>query len=258
MSVFGLGLERLTSALDSAPRARDHAYVESKVDGEYRAQHVSKQLGLELEIVRLGNVWGRASSTWSLPIVQKLLSGRRVAVEGTPGYSNTTDVMNAASYLAHLATSDGAGSDRVGYHHLAEFADVTWLEWITPVADHLGVTPVLGSRADSELPASTKDEVRHALEPIAPREMYRRFSTEKTAGSWTRTLIRGLPPSARRKLRRPDIVVAPQDEIDPYERLYLHIVSGERRFESRVRDDWRPPVTKAESLTRVLGWIDGT
>ena len=125
LAVFGLALERRPS-LGPVPGVRDDPYVEAKIQAENLLENEQAEQGLSLDIVRLGNIWGRASGVWAQPVVQRLLTGRPVAVSGAPGFSNSTDVANAADYLAFLILNRGVSAE-LRYHHLAEFSHVRWL-----------------------------------------------------------------------------------------------------------------------------------
>lgn len=200
LAVFGLALDR---SIHPGPvsGARDNVYVESKIAAERLFVKWQARAGLNLHIVRLGNVWGRASGAWALPVVQRLITGRPVGVVGAPAYSNTTDVANAASYLASLIAMGGRTAG-VSYHHVAEFSDVRWHEWVAPVADALGVAPVRAAASALATPTSGRAEIGGALSPLAPRSLYRALAAERISGSWLRSLIRRTPAPAREAAQR--------------------------------------------------------
>jgi nucleoside-diphosphate-sugar epimerase len=254
LAVFGAAVDRPISA-DLVAEVHDSAYVESKVNAEllFMRQQVAHRLSLD--IVRLGNVWGYGSGTWAAPIVQKLITGRPIGVEGTTGYSNTTDVTNVASYLGFLVQHGDTGAG-IRYHHLAEFSGVRWGEWIDPIAQAIGVEPVLADSSVLDMPASAVQEMAHVLTPIKPRNLYRRLSEERVTGSWTRALVRRLPSPAQARLKSSGAVHAAAPEYSRSEQTFLAIMAGQREFQSVVLAGWEASLSKDESLESVLRWLN--
>ena len=253
LAVFGMALDRPISA-GPVPEVRDNAYVESKVAAEHVLNEMRVKRGLSLDIVRLGNVWGYGSSNWVTPLVHKLLTGRPIGVAGTPAYSNTTDVANAASYLAFLLEGREFETG-VRYHHVAEFSTVSWNRWIAPLAEALRVDPVYADAAALDAPASARSEIADAVSQLMPRQLYRSLAVERTSGSWTRTLVRRLPHAAGARLKSSGTVVAKQPQYSRAEQTFLAIMAGRQEFQSVVRQGWQPPVSQDESLEQVLRWL---
>lgn len=254
LAVFGLAVDREVQA-GPVSAIRDAAYVESKVTAERLLTQRQVKCGLSLDIVRLGNVWGYSSGSWTLPVVQRLLTGRPVGVAGTPGYSNATDVANAAAYFTFLIQGGPPGTG-VRYHHLAEFSAVRWTEWAEPIAGALGVEVVYADPSNLESPETGRQELTGVLAPLAPLTVYRKLATERIAGSWTRTLVRRLPAPARSRLK-PGAVFAEAPEPDRSEQTFLAIMAGKQEFRSVIDSGWKPELTKDESVDRVLLWLDG-
>src|SRR6185503_20239153 len=89
LAVFGYGLERPIVA-GPVERRADYVYVEGKIDFECRLR---KWWGhRDLQIVRLGNVWGPASPFWTAALADRIVLGEPVGVAGEDGYCNVTDV----------------------------------------------------------------------------------------------------------------------------------------------------------------------
>ena len=254
LAVFGLALERPV-AEGPVPKVKDAAYVESKVSAEHRLMSHQAERGLSVDVVRLGNVWGRGSGNWAQPLVHRLLTGRPVAVAGAPGLSNTTDVANAAAYLAFLLNREPSAAG-VRFHHLAEFSTVSWLDWAGPIAAELGVEPVVADAASLSPQSSWKGEAREVLAPLAPRAMYRRMAARRVAGSLTRAALGRTPEAIRDKLK-PRAVFAPTTVQDPDEETFLRIMAGCQEFRSVVVDGWSPEVTQSQSADQVLAWLRG-
>jgi nucleoside-diphosphate-sugar epimerase len=254
LAVFGLALER-TPRPGPVASVRDDPYVEAKIEAESRLANEQEKLGLSLDIVRFGNIWGRASGAWAQPLAQRLLTGRPVAVREAPGYSNTTDVANAADYLTFLIR-DGGKPSGVRYHHLAEFSHVRWGDWAGPMAARLGVESVYADDSALAMPNSGLHELAGVLAPVRPRNLYRGLAAERTTGSWTRSILRGLPGGARERLK-PGVFFAQQPRPDRQEQVFLSIMAGRRRFASEADTMWIPPVSSELSMSRVLDWLSG-
>jgi nucleoside-diphosphate-sugar epimerase len=253
LAVFGMALDRPVSA-GPVPEVRDNAYVESKIAAEHLLSEVHVERGISLDIVRLGNVWGYASSNWATSLVHKLLTGRPVGVSGMPAYSNTTDVENAASYLAFLL-EHREFEPGVRYHHLAEFSAVPWKWWIEPIAKAMRVEPAYADPAALKVPMSAQGEIAEAVSQLMPRQLYRTLAVERAAGSWTRTLVRRLPRAASTRLKSSGAVVAKQPDYSRAEQTFMAIMAGQREFVSVLRPAWQPLVGRDESLEQVLRWL---
>jgi nucleoside-diphosphate-sugar epimerase len=251
-AVFGLALDRPVR-LGPVPMVRDHSYVEAKIAAEHAFAKEQAARGLALDIVRLGNVWGYASGSWAVPIVQKLLTGRPVGIAGVSGASNTTDVANVAAYLAFLVETDQTDPD-VRYHHLAEFSAVPWSDWIEPVAETLGVEPVMADPSALRMPTSGREEIAAAVE--GPRALYRNLAAERVTGSLTRSVLSKLPPRVFSRAKGVELVFAPPPVFDRAEQTFLAIMAGQQEFKSALQPGWKAPLTKEQSLDRVLIWLD--
>jgi nucleoside-diphosphate-sugar epimerase len=254
LAVFGLALDRPVR-IGPVSNIRDNAYVEAKIEAERTFAKEQEERGLSLDIVRLGNVWGHASGTWAVPLVQRLATGRPVGIADAVGHSNTTDVANVASYLAFLALLDDPGPN-VRHHHLAEFSGITWNEWIEPIAGVLGVEPVYADASTVSMPVSDLDELAEVFAPLKPRNVYRRLSDQRTIGSWTRTVVRQLPTRVRSRLKSDGLVFAADPDYERAEQTFLSIMAGRQEFESVVDPNWTQVLTKEQSLEGVLRWLD--
>lgn len=253
LAVFGMAVDRPVHAA-RVESVRDSAYVESKITAEHTYERMQQARGSALDIVRLGNVWGAGSGAWALPVVQRLITGRPVGVHGAPGYSNTTDVVNVASYLIHLAL-DNARRTGVRYHHVAEFAEVPWPEWVEPIATQLGVDPVSVPLGAVERPTTARSEIAAAFDSVSPRQVYMKLARERITGSRARSLIRRLPPRLQERMRSGLVVVAAAPEMSRDEQTFLSIMAGNHPFHSVVDETWVPRLSKDQSLDAVLAWL---
>jgi hypothetical protein len=253
LAVFGMALDRPIVA-DSVSRVRDHAYVEAKVEAELLFRRLCKARGLSLEIVRFGNIWGAGSGAWAVPLVHRLVTGRPVGVVGAPGYSNATDVANAAAYLSFLLQSEP--SDEIRYHHVAELSHVRWSELLRPLAAMIGVDPVYAEPSVLDVPSSGLGEVSASLAAAHPRTVFKRLGDERVLGSWTRTVKRRFPARMRRRLQGVRVVHAQAEDVARLEQTILGILSGAHRFDPVVEPEWTPPITQDASVSAVMEWLD--
>jgi nucleoside-diphosphate-sugar epimerase len=250
-AVFGLALDRPVR-LGPVLAVRDHPYVEAKIAAEHAFAEEQTTRGLALDIVRLGNIWGYASGAWGVPIVQRLLTGRPVGISGVRGTSNTTDVANVASYLAYLLEA-GQVEAGVRYHHLAEFSAVPWSDWIAPVAEKLGVEPVMADPSVLQIPGSGREEISAMVS--TPRAIYQNLAAERFTGSLTRSALRKLPPRVFSRAKGVELVFATSPALDRQEQTFLAIMSGQQEFRSTVSPDWAPLLNQEQSLERFLEWL---
>src|SRR5262245_43771508 len=240
-AVFGLAIDRRVRVGPVAPQ-RDEPYVEAKIDAEVRFERMQRARGLGVDIVRLGNVWGAASGSWALPIVQRLITGRPVGLRGVNGFSNATDVANASSYLVHVLSSDAPPGVR--YHHVAEFSAVPWERWIAGVAQELGVEPVHAGRESMAAPVQ-----------ISPMGVYRALAGGRVSGSYVRTILRALPRPVFAALKGPDLVFAGAKPVGNTDRSFLAVVSATQEFRSHVLPGWNPAISETQSMQRVIEWL---
>jgi nucleoside-diphosphate-sugar epimerase len=247
-AVFGLSLERPIH-VGPAPSVRDDPYVEAKIETETRFARRFRTL----DIVRLGNVWGPASGSWAVPIVHRLVTGRPVAVRGQTGFSNVTDVDNVASYFVHLLQRER--SEGVQFHHLAELSATPWTFFVDGVARELGVEPVAADPDALPESAGLSDEFQRVLGPLKPRRLYKALASERTAGSWIRTLMRALPAGAFARLRGDALVFAAPAALDKAERTFLAVMSAAQQFQSQIVPEWTPPISETASLQRAIDWL---
>lgn len=252
-AVFGPALEREV-VHGPAPRARDTAYVETKIAAEYMVADLYARLGGTVEIVRLGNVVGPRAPGWGVTLMHRILTGRPVLVAGAPGRSNATDVRNVASYLAFLATRNGAKAE-LRYHHLAELSDVPWRAWLGPMAEELGVPLVYAAWDDLRQPVGLQAQMASALGALRPRAIYRSLNEERLPASLIRSGLSMLPPSAFGRLKGPDVVEPPAHTTSRDEQTFLSIMSGATRFEARLLSEWAPDVSAEESVNGTLAWL---
>ncbi len=252
-AVFGLALDRPIT-VGPVDQVRDYPYVEAKVELENLI--TSRFSGHSVQIVRLGNVWGPGSASWTVPLVNKVLFGEPVGVEGIDGFCNATDVANTASYLVHLIGREDIRGIR--FHHLAEMSGHRWSEWIERIEGALGQRAVR-EPAMSLASHSLTDEVRQALSPVMPRALYRNLLGGRSSGSLLRSLARatGEDRFDRMKsgLKRSPTVLPAGHSLGAADKMFLSILCSETQFTTCVVKEWQPPLDFEGSWSRVEQWM---
>ena len=252
-AVFGLALDR-PIVVGPVAQVRDYPYVEAKIQLE---NLLIDQFGANnIEIVRLGNVWGPGSGSWTVPLVNRVLFSEPVGIQGVDGYCNATDVANTASYLRHLIGTDDRGGIR--FHHLAEMASYRWSKWIDRIESSLGQEAVressMGFRA-----GNFRQEVRQAISPVMPAALYRSFAGGRSSGSWLRTLSRAVGEqrfeAVKSGLKRSVRTLPTGHEVGAGDQQFLEILSCQTQFKTCVLDGWRPPVDFEASWSLIEHWM---
>lgn len=250
-AVFGYGFEHPVRPEPVAMR-RDHAYIEAKIELEWLL--LRSGLATRLDIVRLGNVWGPASPTWTAAIAEKLTFLDPVGITGSDGYSNVTDVANVASYLLFLI--ENRPDDReAAFHHLAELGNHRWSEYVELLANALRVQPRLcvSARADRQ---SFWHDMRSAVQSLGLTAAVRGAYRAPVSGSVARSVLRALPTRAINLLKARHSRGGGGSGPTTGDATFLQIMSGQTHFEPAVRAEWIPPVTFQESLGRVVAWME--
>lgn len=247
IAVFGYGLDHAMTT-GTVARRRDYAYIESKIDQEHLLCRAFAKR--DLQIVRLGNVWGPASPAWTAALAGRLLFGDPVGVAGIDGYSNVTDVANVASYLAHLACRKSGVSPE--FHHLAEFGETPWSFWIERMASFLQVEPVR-ARSLPDYPIGPWQEMRSLLAAHGPFAIAKGALRTRFLESWMRAVLLRLPQNALDRLERRALSTGTAGTRDDN---LLTIFSAQRYLASRVDPEWRAPVDRETSWLRVRDWLE--
>jgi nucleoside-diphosphate-sugar epimerase len=249
-AVFGYGFER-PIVVRPVEMVRDYAYAEAKIELENLL--ISQIPSNSTQIVRLGNIWGPGSPTWTVALVNKILFGEPVGVEGVDGYCNATDVANTASYLSFLINMDELRG--LHFYHLAEMSGYRWSAWTDRIEAALGQKSVRLSNLQRD-PQGLKEEVREALSPLRPGALYRNLAGSRISGSNLRTLIRGMGEQRFDKVKKRFVKTLPSGySPTAAERGFLNVVSAQTQFETHVLDQWSPPVDFEESWSRIEAWM---
>ncbi|CAN1556561.1 WcaG Nucleoside-diphosphate-sugar epimerases [Spirosomataceae bacterium] len=250
-AVFGFELDSKIQTT-KLKLTRDVPYVESKAMMEKMiCDKLNKN---KVHIVRLGNVWGPGSGTWTSELINRILFAQPVKVKGVDGYSNVTDVQNVASYLIHLLKSKYLTKE-VEYHHLSEFCNVKWSEWIAVLEEYLNIKSVaLNSNLSGAV--SLFSELVVPLNSLKPMPIFKYYIGTRFASSYVRSLVRFIGYENyikyKNKKRQP---LPSENSLGPLDSLYLNIFSTDKEFQNIVKSDWSPKVNFQESCSNVKIWM---
>lgn len=249
-AVFGLSFDR-PIVTGPVSMVRDYAYIEAKIELENLL--VEQFPSNSIQIVRLGNIWGPGSPTWTVALVNKILFGEPVGIDGVDGYCNATDVANAASYLSFLIDRDELRG--LHFYHLAEMSAHRWSAWIGRIETALGQESVLLPSLPRG-PQNLKEEVLEVLAPLRPGPLYRNLGGGRISGSRVRTFIRGIGEQRFDRVKKRITKALPSGYSSTVaEMIFLNTLCAETQFETHVLSQWRPPVDFEESWSRVEDWM---
>lgn len=230
----------------------DHEYIESKILMENLL--LRSKLAPKLRIIRLGNVWGPASPTWTVQLATRLLFKQPVGAVGVEGYSNATDVANVASYILHLLQE--APEALVGIDHLAELGAVRWPQLLEPMARRLGVEPVLLPAPPGPETSGWNEFFKGTVRRFSPKSLGVSLLGGRNTASLLRRVLARLPESTlkvTREMRSAKAGAAPPDTGG--DDVLLRILTSETQFKTCVLPGWLPPVDFDQSTRRVAEWI---
>lgn len=249
-AVFGFGMDKPIKNTFIKNR-RDFAYVEAKLSMENMIKDTFPSN--DIAVIRLGNVWGPGSGTWTGAVADKLLFGRYVAVKDKDGFANITDVKNVASYIIHIIKANNFNGKHV--YHLAEFSNIKWSRIIQLMADELHVEPVY-TTLDPDYPLSLKDDLSKVMKMPSVGDTYRELVWGRLSGSYLRSLVRLLGKDKFNKLKKTEVRSFIQTEqLSKAELTHLKVVSSDIEFKSTLMEDWQPLVDFDQSWQLVKEWM---
>src|SRR6266704_994632 len=252
VAVFGFDL-RIPPIPMAAPRVKGNPYIETKAATEELMCRAAEVGGYSLAIVRLGNVIGPGSPTWTASLAQRLLECRPVAYADRLGFSNTTYVRNVAAYLVHLARVSVDELNAFGhYHHHVEFAHRSWTEVLAPMEGTMGVNRRVVASAGRAQEVSLRGQVFALL-----RSLYRR-----TAGWYVRALLGRFPTwswlgALVSRLKASEDPLAHVRARAPLEddQAFARIMEATTCVQPHVIRAWTPPVDFETAIQQINHWL---
>ena len=115
----------------------------------------AQKKNIQVKILRIGNVIG-PGSIWIKKPLKRLQTGLPIIAD-SPHCSNTTFVGNLSYIIDRLAINK---KDEI-FYNICEFGNVSWEQWVTPLAELLDETPVKWSEDNLvDLKYGIKEDVR--------------------------------------------------------------------------------------------------
>jgi len=249
-AIFGFEFDS-TIVPELVSNKRDVSYVESKLGMENLVASTFKNN--PVHIIRLGNVWGPGSGTWTAEVINKLSFGQPIGIQGKDGFSNITDVVNIASYIIHLVKSNS--SKRATVHHLAEFSQLRWRDWVSFLEKELKVKAVYEDEIPGN-PESLRREFVSIFGFLRPGILFKTLIGTRYLGSYVRSLVRSM--GYQRYERFKSGKKAPVSKgygLGALDLLYIGVFSTQIEFKSVISSDWKPVVSFEQSCENVKKWM---
>jgi nucleoside-diphosphate-sugar epimerase len=248
-AVFGYAMDKAVS-INRVKEHRDFAYIETKIEME-NLLHKAFPTN-DLSIVRLGNVIGAGSGGWTASVLNRLLFGKYVGVEGVNGYGNMTDVVNVADYLIFLMKNMPSGKN---IFHLAEFSNVKWNYVVSLMAGELKVQPLLSDKMPN-IGNSLKQEVKQTIDFPSYGNIYRKLMAHRIGGSYLRSLVRVMGRGQFSKVKKGELRCLPATaSLDSGDVTFLTVITAEKEFKSVVLANWQPQFSFEQSWQNVRKWM---
>ena len=230
---------------------KDFPYIEAKLAMENLVNTTFPNN--ELNIVRLGNVWGAASGSWTGAIADKLLFGQYVGVKNQDGFANITDVKNVASYLAFLINLEKLEGRKI--YHIAEFGEYKWSHIVDLIAQKLNVEPVY-SDVNPNYSHSLRQDISGTLQLPKVGDTYRELVWGRYSGSYLRSLIRFLGPEKFSRIKKTETRNLPTtSKLSKAEETFLTVVTSQVHFKSELHPSWKPLISFDQSWQLINDWF---
>jgi nucleoside-diphosphate-sugar epimerase len=254
LAVFGFGLD-IDIVGTPIPNRRDYSYTETKLEMENLL--IEAFPNNVVSIVRLGNVWGVGSATWTFAFCDKLLFGQYVGVENKDGYSNITDVKNVVSYIEFLANRGDLKG--VNVWHLAEFSSIKWSQIISLIANELNVEPVY-SDVEPNYTRIVRDDLSSLFKLPSISAKYKAQYGERFSGSYIRSMVRVLiklfGKEKAKRLKKQSVMPLPQKaHLGVSDSVFLTVITAPVEFKSITHTGWEPIINFDESWNSVKSWM---
>lgn len=241
LAVFGIAIDR-TIIPEPIPDRMDEVYVYSKLHMEnLLLQHIPSQ---QLQILRIGNVWGPGNTSWTQPLIDGILFELPIRFEGQT-FSNTTYIHNLTDYITHLINHD----ERRLIHHVAELSHISWQEWIEPL-EHLLQSKANVFNQKPEYPSTLLQQLRLA-DKSNPRAFLKSLKNGRFTSYYFSRLVEVL--GAYRGKKSYHIPFYSTDHFIQQDAQSVWSCTTE--FKSVLVNNWTPPFGKEAVLEELKKWM---
>lgn len=243
LAVFGFGLDKEIKTAAVKTRA-DYSYIVSKIGMEnLLLKNFPKH---DVSIIRLGNIWGPASGSWTVKLLENLLYEKPVVADAF-GYSNITDVYNTADYIKFLAEEPVQTGTK--FYHLAELGEKNWEYWVKAIAAKIHAEPVY-SQHTITYHTSLKNDLAALSQFFSPSPFLYTALETRFLAFYLRDFISGLPRAVKKPFNKLPVRTSTSNDF-----VFLTVMSCKSHFQNQTHPNWQPPVNAEESLDRVFGWM---
>ncbi len=246
LAVFGVNLD-IAQSSRPIPNRTDFPYVMSKLHMENLL--LSRLNPHQLQILRIGNVWGDANNSWTQPIVDAILYGIPVKHIGN-NYSNLTFIHNLTHYISHLINNN----THMLFHHVAELGHISWAYFIDQIAAQLNVEPVLFYDIPF-YPKTLQDELAFAcgynpLQTIRNLKAGRftAITTKKLLATPIFKLLTKLPIHKNKHKITTEPFIVSND--------FYWVLGCQTLFKPIVCEKWSNPFDEKDAATNINGWLN--
>lgn len=248
LAVFGFKLDH-EQILGPIKAHRDFPYIESKIYFENKL--VSNFKNNQIDIVRLGNIWGPNSEIWTLKIAKKLFFLDSFCSRNLLGFSNVTEVRNAASYIMYLINNRNAND--IHYHHLAEYSHHGWDIFIQGLERILDVHAIYED-INIDYSTNVKTDVKKLLSNISPLSQARNILESRYLGSYLRSYINLMTENRQNKIiqKYGKRKIIKQNNST----VFLNVLTTQKQFINQTIPGWEPPIDINRSMKDVGFWLE--
>lgn len=226
-------------------------YAESKIHAERLVARLAKATGTETVTLRLGNVLGAGSPTWTAAIGQRILEGKPVSYAGESGYLNGTHVANVASYVAHLLRESAPMTAANGpIHHLAELSPHRWPELLSAMSQAIGRDRRYASRRTGAggIDARLRSALKGAYTGRPGSYARAAMAVLPSVGALERLMEDVKSSSAPTGGSAPPVALPADEEL-------LEILCSPYEFRSTTVEGWRPQVDFDATCAETAEWL---
>lgn len=248
LAVFGFKLDH-DQILGPIKYHHDFPYVESKVYFENKL--IRNMNNNEINIVRLGNVWGPNSAVWTLQLAKKIFFMEPFCSSKSLGFSNVTEVRNVVSYIEFLIEQQSV--ENIHYHHLAEYSHFGWNVFIEGLENLLNIDACY-QEIDIDYSYNLTTDITNILSNVSPLKEARNILESRFLGSYLRSFINILSKKQQNRIiqKYGNKTIIRQNDSS----VFLNVLSTQKQFINKTLSGWKPPIDFNSSMKDVGSWLN--